>query len=442
MTKPSWMNRLRRGLGTARDLFPLTFLGVAVTAGSVVSLVYYGVERIDLLLLVVGIVGLGMVALSLLFSVSTAIYLYWRFRKQTNEKSLVLECGYPRRTGFAVASPWFIPFVRVGWAWESPTVHLVQRRHGLRVHEEVTPVYRAMREEIVRRFEVGDAFGVCRIRFRGREERKLRFTPAIGNLKQMHVIRSMSAGDQIAHPDGPPEGERADMRHYVPGDPVRFILWKVFARSREVVVRTPERAIGPVRQTVAYVVSGPGDEPAAGAARVAVDSGALGGDWVLGADGTEAVADTGAAALEVLARSGEVDAEEGAAGLRDFLKNATPGSMGRALVFVPGRPGPWLDRLANAMAQGNVPQIEFMVCTDGVAPPADGSFLQRALRRDKAYDPRTGIGSCSAEEVSEVCQRLAKSRARVTVLDRLTGRVYTEAHQRALAAQAQRAAAS
>jgi hypothetical protein len=224
------------------------------------------------------------------------------------------------------------------------------------------------------------------------------------------------------------------MRQYVPGDPIRFVLWKVFAKSRQVVVRTPERAFGPVHQTVAYLVCGERDEPAAGAARVALESGAMGGDWVLGADGCPEPATTQNQAIEVLARSGETPVDDGGKGLKDFLENAVPGgSLGRALVFVPSTPGPWLDRVIAVAARGQMgPPVEFMVVADGIDRRTRGAMSKLAYRQEEKIDPRKGIGMTSAEDVAEVVRRLSSIRARVTILDRLTGAAYGAAHQASL----------
>jgi hypothetical protein len=309
-------------------------------------------------------------------------------------------------------------------------------RRGLRINEEVTPVKRTLAETITRRFEVSDTFGFTRIAFDRTEARILRFLPTTGRLKQVQVLQSLSAGDQISHPDGPAGGERADMRHYVAGDPIRFILWKVFARSREIVIRTPERAIGPSHQTVAYVVTGPDDEPAAGAARVAIDAGALGGDWVLGADGCDGYAEDLRSAHELLSRSGDAPETVGGTGLGDFLKTATPGGLGRALVFVPGRPGPWIDRVLSSLGRMGRGDVDIIVCTDGVdRRDAKTGRLRRLLLQPKApLGPDKGVGPSRAADVQEVVRRLGGGRARVIVLDRMAGQVYSAAHQAALGA--------
>ena len=426
--------RLRDLARRAVDLFPLTPLGVFVAALSAFALFRYGLGRVDLLLIVIGGVGLALSALTLLTSGVTALALYLSLRRRPGGEPLRLECGYAARTGFSLSSLWFVPFVKLSWMWVAPeaSVKLVPLRR--RLHEEVTPARRGLFEAISRRVEVGDAFGLTRVAFRVTEPRGGRFTPSMGALRQMHVVRSIAGGDAISHPAGPPEGERVDMRHYAQGDPIKFVLWKVYARTRQLVVRTPERAIAPVKQTVAYVVTGDGDEPAAGAARVAVDSGALGGDWVLGADGNDTVAKSSAQALEVLARSANTPGAQGGAGLTRFLDKATPGGPSRAVVFVPATPGPWLDKvLAATRARGSATgsPLEFVVCTDGIARAPKLSWVKRlALRATEEKGDAT-----PGAEVSKVVGALASSKARVMVVDRVAGRVYADGHYRAFDAE-------
>lgn len=427
--------RARTLLGRAVDLFPITPLGLLVLAGAAFALFAYGLRRVDLVLLMMGGVALALGVLCLLCVVGAALGLALSLRRRGGGEPLRLECGFPARTGFSVSSLWFIPLVKVAWTWESPegTVTLVPLRR--RLHEEVTPTRRGLHESIVRRFELSDAFGLTRVAFRVTETRSARFAPSVGALRQMHVVRSVAGGDSLSHPAGPPEGERADMRHYAPGDPIKFVLWKVFARTRQLVVRTPERAISPVRQTVAYLVSGDGDEPAAGAARVAVDSGALGHEWVLGADGNDAVAKSAAQAMELLAKSAHTPAGQHGAGLSHFLNTATPGgSAGRAVVFVPAVPGPWLDRVTAAVRARSAPNqamspVEFVVCADGVSRRPPPSWLARLALREESER-----GPVAAAELMKVVSALAASRSRVLIVDRVAGRVYTDSHQRALEA--------
>ena len=251
------------------------------------------------------------------------------------------------------------------------------------------------------------------------------------------VVRSSQAPatGMFWHPDGPQEGELYDLRHYTPGDPIRFVLWKVFARSRQLVVRSPERALSPIRQTCAYLVAGEGDEPAAGAARLAVMHGSLGNDWVLGADGSHEDAKRRDQAIDLLARSANVG-DKGGTGLAAFLerRGSVAGKLGRAVVFVPGRPGPWLDAV---LAQcrgigGRGGRIEFVVGTDGIAPAPPKRWFARLALRERTYEVTPGaVAPVTTEQVGEVIKALSAI-GRVIVIDRMAGRMFADGHLAAL----------
>src|SRR4029079_7109799 len=64
-------------------------------------------------------------------------------------------------------------------------------------------------------------------------------------------------------------------------------------------------------------------------------------------------------------------------GLATFIEAASKGPVSRTVVFVPGKPGPWLEGVKHAAsrlprdAAGRTP-LEFVVCTDGVDPARGG----------------------------------------------------------------------
>ena len=420
---------------------PITPLGLIVVAGSGHALVNYGLERIDLVLLVIGAVGLGLVCAGLLSTLLGALLL-WRHNRRRARASegaaaIDVECGYPVPTGYWLPRLRALPFIAIRWRWLDPEaeVRVVAKRGRLR--EEVIASRRGHVGAVVRELEVGDIFGLAQIRLRLRETRKVRFVPSVGQLKRVDVIRGMAGGEDISHPEGPQEGELYDLRAYTPGDPIRFVLWKVFARSRQLVVRAPERALSPIRQTCAYLVAGGGDEPAAGAARLAIELGALGSDWVLGADGSHDDATRKDQAIDILARSAEVDAPAGGKALGAFLQRRGLGSISRAVIFVPGRPGPWL---ANVIAQceqvgARGGRVDFVVGTDGIIPAPKRGWLARLTLH--APLPALAPGATTpvtTEEVGEVV-RVLSSAGRVTVLDRSAGRVYAGGHLTSLAKQ-------
>jgi hypothetical protein len=243
-------------------------------------------------------------------------------------------------------------------------------------------------------------------------------------------VRGMSGGSDISHPLGPAEGDRYDMRRYSPGDSIRFVLWKIYAKTRDLLIRTPEQAIAPAKQTLAYLVASDSDEAAAGAARVAVDVGAFGTDWKFGADGCSDIAESRDHALEVLVKSAGASAEQSGAGLGGFLSHATKGGLGRAIVFVPSKPGPWLQRVIAAAGgkPGQVGKVEFVVGTDGIDRAPKRSWLARLALGKRRDDPTAPVARTTDADLASVVRTLGGARLNVLVVDRAAGQVFTQQH--------------
>lgn len=410
------VGRWRARWKMARGLFPLTWGGLLVLTGAVLAFRTFGLGRQDLILLIVGLVGLVMFGWCVLAAAVGAVRVWWSLREIGPTPSVEAECGRPAHIDFRLPSLWGLPFVSAEWEWLSPVVSMTPGRSG----ERIVPIRRGIYDEIVRQVEVGDVFGIASIRFTHRQAATLRFLPSTGGLRDMRVIQGLSAGDQMGHPEGAPTGDRIDMRRYGDGDPIRYVLWKVYARSRELMVRTPERAFSPSRQTIAYLVAGPGDPAAAGAARVAIESGALGRDWRLGVDGTSQIAESSDPAMELILRSAQISTDASGAGLQPFLDAPAVGSSRRAMVFVPPRPGPWLDRVLSAPGGG---RVEYFVCVDGVQRRRRrlirGGLEQLLLRPGK----KTPEDTTDWAALQSVLKALGQS-GHVMIVDRAVGAVY------------------
>ena len=425
----TWSAGLRDAWRWGADRLGRVPVGVAATLAlglGGLAVWRYGVVAQDHVLFVVGVVALGLVVACLGATTAAAAWVAWNFRARVASAPLERECGYVARTGFSLPNPWFMPLVTVSWSWASPAAKVTLVRGWTRIEERVTPLRRGEFGAIAREVEIGDVFGLTGWRFVCTETGRVRFAPSRGRLKDFAAVNGMIGGDAEAHPFGSPEGDRVDLRNYAAGDPIRLVLWKVYARNRRLVVRTPERAVSPVRRTIAYLVVGHGDEPAAGAAKATITSGGLGSDWLLGADGARVGVSTVEAGLDLIVRSAAVPPEDGASGLAAFLQ--TDGPVGRkAIVFVPARPGPWLDRVVQASRIGGATApLDVIVCTDGVFHPRS-RWLDRLLRLDPPPDPSPAVPA-SAPELGVVLKTLARANARVTVVDRQAGRVFGEGH--------------
>ncbi|HET6581883.1 MAG TPA: DUF58 domain-containing protein, partial [Nannocystaceae bacterium] len=370
-----------------RDGFPLTLTGAFVLGGSLWALMSYGLGKIDLVLLVVGAVGLFACAVGLVSMLACAAIVRARLPDTAQAakdsrhdaatdgparpEQLEIECGHAVPTRWSIPYPWWLSFGDVRWTWVEPAVTLEVEAEGGRLHEHVVAARRGAVATIVRRIVVGDVLGLWRIAWEHRQACNLRFLPSTGALSKVEVVRGMTGGDDISDHRGPAAGDPYDLRHYNPGDPIRFVLWSLFARSRKLIIRQPERAISLVRQTNAYLVAGPGDEPAAAAARLAVQQGALGEGWSLGADGIDRPATSARTAMDAIARSAHSSIPP-AAGLAAFLGRARPDTSGRIVLFVPGRVGPWVDLLEAACA-AHRRNVDVFVCIDAVVESRAGT---------------------------------------------------------------------
>jgi hypothetical protein len=369
---------------------------VLLLAGAALA---WALTRVDLVVSVVAATGIAAVAVSSIAVSIAALRTRARLTGRRGEP-LVLEEGTARPTGFAVRWPVWVPWVELSWSWIEPIAE-VQLGPGPLLRERVTPRRRATVTEVVRRIVVTDAFGLARIALNVRERRDVRVLPAMGRLGGAPLSGGPSAGTVQAHPDGRAAGERVDSRQYAPGDPARRVQWKTFARTGELVVRTPERAFEPAEQTVAYLIAGPGDDAAAGAARAALERGELGAGVALGADGAGWSTDP-LQHLDTVLRS-----HVGASSLSELIDATNPR---RLVVFAPGSPGPWLDRLAASAP----PDLELVVVlgVDGLSRPATPHRLLLP-------EPAQGI---TAADLTATLRRLGGD---VRIADRVVGKVHS-----------------
>lgn len=432
---------LRAGADRGFELFPLTPLGLLVVFSAGAGLVFVAMPEMDLVLVALCWVVLALAAGAMLAVIGGAARLWLALRGLARGQERTLETLRSLPTGFSLPGLFFLPFVQLFWEWIGPTGQLELNREGLRVAEEALLFERGYVGAIERRIVVRDVFGLAKVAFRHRTTQSLTVLPSAGALKQMPILVSMSGGDDLPHPMGVEDGDRVELRRYAPGDPARFIHWKVYGRTRKLVVRKPERALTRARRVVSYLVAGPGDEASAGAARVAIErvlsSGELGAEWIFGADGSAGEARDIPGALDRVVRSADVrgHADGGAAGLSSFVARAEEKGPASLVLFVPAEPGPWIER-AIAVLRLRASRSKVVVGVDGVELRPPRSLWARALLRAEA-PARTS----SAEALEEVVQRLKAHAAEIVVVDRSSGRRLGDAHRRAMLAEAARRAA-
>jgi hypothetical protein len=411
-TARAWWGRLPRWGLVVAERVPVTVLGLLALPLLVWVLLPYAEERKDHVLLAVSYCGLGLLALAMVSMLATGLCL-WLRRGRPEAQTLELEAGVSVRTGFALRLVGWLPLVKVEWTWEQPPgvrVQTVPTWGGLA--EEITAEERGVYHAAVRRFRVSDVFGLTKFVFRRRVARQIKIMPAVGQIRPFDLLPQYDRGDLTAHPEGTPEGDPVEMRPYAPGDPVRRILWKVYARTGRLLVRTQERAVKPCERSLAYLVAAAGDEPSAGIARGVLEAGALGKDFLFAAEGEEAPTAEAAEAVEQVVRSARAKAR-GGEGLAPFLAHGASQGISACVLFVPARPGQWLDRVAEDIATHPGP-FRVLVGVDGLRPQQTSS-LRKLVFREPLH------AGASPEEVGAVCERLRQAGADVSLIDRTTG---------------------
>lgn len=407
-------------------LIPMTLSGWLLAIAGLVALIPYGIWREDRVLFVIGAAALGLLLSAILFVTLGAVLIRRQILRHPQGGVVQLEVGQLGGTGFELVRPALIPWLDLSWEVLKPAVQCRLDTRRRRIHEHWAPSRRGHHDLIHRRFTVRDVFGLAAITFDLRDTRALHFSPARGALARVEVIQGLSGGDQFGHPQGEPKGDLVDMRTYGPGDPIRFVLWRVYARSRQLLVRTPERALAPVRRTMAYLITSPHDEAAAAVAHLATHTGTLGEDWVFSADGEIEPSRAPAEALQAIIRSAAHPPDRGGSGLAGFLESQQAFGAHRAILFVPGVTGPWVDRVVTA---GHHARFDILISVDRVEPPARLRWLRALFLRSGPHRPKGVVTDKAA--LAALCARLATV-GDVRIVDRGAGALYGAAHVAAL----------
>lgn len=429
---PSRLRAVGRRLATwarkVRALWPLTTLGFFVAAGGGLALRFLALPSSDLVYLMVGYGAVAASALAVLLVIVGAVITGRSARRHGALADRTLETGRSLPTGFQLPGLAFLPFVQVDWRWLEPNAELAVERRAWRLEESAALPRRGVTTVIRRRLRIGDAFGLAAIELEVEQRAPLVTLPHIGALSAMPVLVSMAGGDDIPHPMGVADGDRVELRRYAPGDPARFIHWKVYGRTRKLMVRTPERALTRSRRTVSYLVAGRGDEPSAAAARAAIELGAFGEEWVFGADGAISDTDDVAEAVDRIVRSVDAD-RRGPTGLRAFIDRAERTGPASLVLFAPPTPGPWLEEARRVLA-GRGPRTKVVIAIDGLRADPPPTRLEQVMFRRLPSSALTEPTSIEALDV--VVRALRELRVDVVVLDRSTGRRLGAEHLRVI----------
>lgn len=421
---------LVKALRSLAGLFPLTTQGTITLLATATALSVFGYGSMDLVVFALTICALAILVFCLFCTVIFGVVMQRRIRKEQEKQTasgssisrdIKVEAGYPNETGFKLRGTSFLPLVRVDWKIVYPDAIETRTRFdrsGFLV-EEIIPSRRCLSDKLVRQFTISDVLGFCRFSWRLEQQVQCMALPKISAVKTLPLLRSLTAEDGIPNHAGQPEGDRMEIRPYAPGDSVKNIMWKVYARTRQLNVRLPEKSVFHSKRTVAYLLSSPNDEAASAVARVALQSAAFGEDWSFGADGTETPCDDLATALRAVAKSRALDAPY-SYGLDRFLGRAAGHSMAHCIVFAAAERAGWEAEL-KATIRKYQGQITLVLATDGMEEREVQSFWQRLLLR---REPATGAVSQATGSRSGVLDLLTDFGQLVEstlIVDRKTG---------------------
>lgn len=373
--RPTW-NQLWRRLRRIAGYVPLTPAGLVLVLGLFFAIRYRGMAQLDLVALAAGV---GLAVVLVLGIAAVILGTFWvRRRLETEEHPSYLELtsGKQVHSGFALKFPWYVPLVRLHWTVEGFAAEVEVKAQGGRLRELLTCHRRGLAQGLSRRFTVTDTLGLSAISWDQDFSGGIRVLPYRGRLEQPNILLSMVSGEDLSDPRGDPEGDRIDMRQYQKGDPMKFILWKVYSRSGKVMVRVPERALAARPRSCCYLISGQEDEASAALARVLLELRMLGDEWRFGADGTSGYATQKQPALDMVARSGNHTRSDSRA-LNQFMTDAEKEGYGFCLILAPPGSKELAEEITRCAHHSRM-NCDIWVGMD-IKPQAEGTWL-RALQ--------------------------------------------------------------
>jgi hypothetical protein len=419
-----WRDKIRSAsdiMRRVRGFFPPTLTGFLLLGLSASTFWFEGIRRQDFVLLAIGFVGTLAAVLACLLVATAAPFIHRRWKRGSTRSGLPIECMAIQETGFFPPMPRWLPLLEYSWSWEQPgSVEVSEGVHPDRRREFIIAQRRGVHSEICRRIVLRDVLGLAALEWTTKESGEVRFLPAKGSLDRMTLLDGLTGGDDLSDPRGMPEGDRVDMRQYTPGDSPRMILWKVYSRTRKLLVRVPERALTARPRFCAYFVAGPQDEPGAGFMRVILERGFLGGGWRFGADGFPDAVGQLDEALDILVRSAGVS-PDAATQLPAFLQQAQKDGFSACLVVIPPARGLWVNSVVPALCNSALRIHAFTVLDGPVqAHPISPSWKRFVCRHEAGAGGRINDLAWMAHDFGAVPFPVA-------AIDRASGRVFGDA---------------
>ena len=407
-------------------VFPLTLQGTITILISATCLKVFGYGSMDLVVFSLAICAIAILMFCLFCVIIGGLIIQRRIQKKfsteaSNYDSISVEVGFPNETGLIIPPIKLLPLVQLSWKIVYPD-HIRTRVRTLSKNalaEEIIPKSRCKAQRVTREFIISDVFGFCRYSWTENQAQNFKALPQTNTLNTIPLLQSLNAEDGLPNPSGEPEGDRMEIRRYAPGDSIRSVMWKAYARTRKLNVRLAEKSVSQNTKTVAYLLSSKQDEAAAAVARMALEAGALGEDWTFGADGTQELCKDLSGALDAIAKSRAIGAPH-EYGLDKFLKLAAGQLGAHCIVFASAETASWLPKLTktvHSLSSG----FSAVLAIDGFEEQQEQKLWKKLLFRSLPdSNKETGKGS-SKSDILRLLTQLSQLVESVVLIDRRTG---------------------
>ena len=401
------------GIRVALNWIPLSAAGLVIVPLLFWARQRFGITQQDQIVLVATTVGLVAIATLALMVLATAIRLkVWRITQDFEPIQMI--SGIPSQTDFKLPIALRNPFIVSKANWQSP--QMTNSRFvfkGFKVTEEATAEKRGYSEAIIRTFVLSDFLGLCKISLTQKVAASATIEPNQGRAASVQLISQLQAGDTIPHPEGKPQGDLIEMKNYGAGDPLKLVLWKQYARTGRLLVRSHERSIAETERIAVAFVAGDQDEANAGVAFAMLDNQCFGTEFTFCADGATAPTNVRSEAKFQIIRSAGTDVP--ASSLSRIFEQ---GKENNLLLFVPAKVGPWIDRLAEQTDRTNV-RAKAILTIDHVES-GNTSWFGKLFLSAKSKQHKQKADCIS------VCKILNEMGIEPTIVDRKNGEVLPE----------------
>ena len=210
-----------------------------------------------------------------------------------------------------------------------------------------------------------------------------------------------------------------EIRQYVPGDSIRDVMWKVYARTRQLNVRLAEKSVLHDTQTVAYLLSSEQDEAAAAIARMSLETGALGEDWTFGADGCNHPCKDLKSALDAVAESRAIGVTH-EYGLDKFIQVAASKSSTYCIIFAAAEIAPWLPKVLGTVSS-SPNGFSIVLATDGFIEVKEREIWEDLLFKQDKYSKNKENSISAKSDILRLLTELKQRVESVIVIDRKSG---------------------